>query len=259
MKLLKYCIIAMTPIASLQAATYTFDDYTVDTPLSNNAGWAASESSTANKPLAWTAPWRGNKAAAIGGWFEAPTASSFSATVATPTALSSSTVSFDMTIKDSTNLYPDRDSFGVTVSDSLGGTLAALSFNPLTQSDVPQGGLPAEWEVSYMVAGGATVNTLISLVEGSEYFMSMTFLDNSFTLTLGNNVSSFSFTENTVGYDPTTQSIGSVSLNWMKGAGNTAYGDNFMLVDNLAVVPEPSVTLLGGIGALFLLRRRRAV
>jgi hypothetical protein len=42
------------------------------------------------------------------------------------------------------------------------------------------------------------------------------------------------------------------------GFGNFNSGnDQNLVVDNLTIVPEPSVALLGGIGVLALLRRRR--
>lgn len=89
-------------------------------------------------------------------------------------------------------------------------------------------------------AGGVTLLDFVSLSE----------------LKLGASGPSKLFLDETVNLDISSQSGGELFLrfnNWDGGADTP-----WMMLDNVEIVPEPSAALLGGLGLLGLLRRRRA-
>lgn len=66
------------------------------------------------------------------------------------------------------------------------------------------------------------------------------------------------FTENPA-IDPGSLNMGSFGIEWIKESGSPTWGSNFILADNISLtsVPEPTTALLGGLGMLFLLKRRQ--
>jgi hypothetical protein len=274
MKLLKYSLLALAPIGSLSAAITTFDatEYAVNSPLTTVPGWTATETAPANQPLSWITPWSsnggvGNKAGAIGGYYNSPVADSYSVSSAVSQAISGTSISFDMAIQDSTNgnvddgYYTNRDVFGFSVSTSTGDVLASLTFTPTAQTTTPEGGTAASWLVSYTVAGGTTQMTSIPMYEDVQYLVELSFSGSEVTIGFGAGEATNVFTATMTGVDSSAE-IGSVSFDWEKSVDDLGvaldFGDNFVRFDNLAVtIPEPSSALLMGVASLGLLRRRR--
>jgi len=275
MKLLKYSLLALAPIGSLSAATMTFDapEYPVNSALTNVPGWTASESAPSNQPLSWITPWSsnggvGNKAGAVGGYYNSPVANSYSVSSAVSQSISGTSISFDMAIQDSTNgnvddgFYTNRDVFGFSVSTSTGDSLASLTFTPTAQTTTPEGGAAASWLVSYTLAGGTTQFTTIPMYEDIQYLVQLSFSGNDVSIGFGAGAATNVFTGTMTGVDPAAV-LGSVSFDWDKSVDNLGvpldFGDNFIRFDNLAVtIPEPSSALLIGVASLGLLRRRRS-
>jgi hypothetical protein len=217
----------------------------------------------------WDRPSIGTSlAGAVGGAFDVPAASSYGITYQTPLSLTtpaiSPTITFDMAVFDSTSAYSGRDVFGFSVNDAAGTAFITAEFRPLVQSATPDAPLDpvAAWEVRYSIRGSGSVSTLVPLMESEAYTMRVMFtgagvgfaFDTAGSSTLANEYFGTPF-----GYDTSTESIGSVSFNWLKSELNADFGDNIMVVDNITYIPEPGVASLAVIAAavpLFIRRRR---
>lgn len=252
MKLLKYslALLTLSPL-SLSAAVITFDGLTFEQPLNVLSGWSTSELNPASAPLAWAEPVAGNMAAAIGGAYSEAVNTSFSATLSSSIYNSVGSISLDVMLRSSTPDAAGRDTFTVGLANASGGSLLDIVFSPAVTVD----GV-ATWEVGYGVSGGTVSYTGFVLNEDSWYDVSMGLNGSNFTLTFANTVDSITSTGSIAGFDGATDGIGNVSFGWKK-ASTTPYGDNYMLFDNVAIIPEPSAALLGGLASLMLLRRRR--
>lgn len=252
MKLLKYSL-ALLPFTSmsLSAAVITFDGLSFEQPIQVLSGWSTSEANPSSAPLAWAEPIAGNMAAAIGGAYSEAVNPSFSATLSSSIYSSVASVSLDVMLRTSTPSASGRDTFTVGLASATGGALLDIVFSPSVTVD----GV-ATWEVGYGVSGGDINYTGFVFNEDAWYDVSMGLNGSNFTLTFANTVDSITSTGTIAGFDGETDGIGNVSFGWKK-ASTTPYGDNYMLFDNVAVIPEPSAALLGGLASLMLLRRRR--
>jgi hypothetical protein len=259
MKLLKYSLFLLAPLGQLSAAVYTFDGLTPDDPLTTVPGITLSEANPTAAPLAYVGILNGSNAGALGGEFADATAASATLTLASSFTNTNALVGFDLLIKDSTNAFPSRDAFSFTVNDGSGVDLVQLRFLPVAQSLNPAGGVNAEWEMSYLVAGGSLTYASIMLTEQALYSFDIEFNGSGMSLTVGNTLSSSTFNATIPGFDGATDGIGNLEFGWSKTSPGAAYGDNTMFFDNVSVaVPEPSAVLLSGLASLVLLKRRRA-
>lgn len=253
MKALHYSLtlLALTPL-SLSAAITTFSGFTFEQPLTTASGWSSSELNSTAAPLAWAEPVAGNMAGAVGGAYAEAVATSFSATLASSVYSSIATINLDVMLKNSTSGAPGRDTFTVGVSRATapGTSLFDIVFSPA----VSVGGV-AKWEVGYGVNGSVNYTGFV-LNEDAWYDVSLGFNGSSFSFTFGNTVSSITSTGNIPGFDGATAGLGNLSFGWQK-SNTAAYGDNYMLFDNVEAIPEPSAAILGGVASLLLFRRRR--
>jgi hypothetical protein len=257
MKLLKYSLFLLAPLGQLSAAVVTFEDLAYDTPLTT--GWSLTEANvTAEGPIAYVDTLNSQKVGALGGEFRDATNDSVKLTMSSSLTSQYVTVSMDLLLKDSNNSNPSRDAFGFSVANGSGATIVQLNFLPVAQSVVPSDTV-AQWQISYLIAGGSTVLTNYVLTEESLYAMNVVFANNGVSITFGNSLGSQTINGVIANFNAGVNGVGNLGFDWAKAAGNTAYGDNKMFFDNINVtpVPEPSVALMSGLAALTLLQRRR--
>ncbi len=174
--------------------------------------------------------------------------------------LADTIVSFDLAIEDAWDLSdPDwgaRDTFGFTLKNNLGASLITVNLAPIDQ-DEPTG----RWLLSYafgsdpLTSSGwwLTPNDGIGTFAGFALTTSATGLGLEFPTTDG----IYADAESISGYDPLSGEL-YLEFFWDNYEDNGKWGDNYMFITNLNVVPEPSSALLLSCGALALLRRRRS-
>lgn len=259
MKLLKYSLFLLAPLGQLSAAVYTFDGLMPDSPLTTVPGITLSEANPSAAPLAYVGILNGSTAGALGGELSAGPTNSATLKLASSFVSTNALVGFDLLIKDSTNLAPARDAFSFTLNDGSGADLVQLRFLPVAQSLNPDGGVAAEWEMSYLVAGGSLTYASIKLTELALYSFDIEFVGSSMSLTVSNTVSFSSFNATIPGFDGATNGFGNLEFGWTKTTPG-ADADNTMFFDNVSVaVPEPSAVLLSGLASLLMLKRRRSI
>lgn len=243
-------LLTLLPLGTLSAATVTFDSLSFETPLSTIPGFTISEPNSAATLIAWAEPVGPtmNMAGALGGAYAEAFNPSVWLTMASSLYSSTSGVSMDIFLKEGTL---DRDTFGIALRNGSGAPLMTIVLAPTATS----GGI-AKWEIGYALANGPVTYTGIALNEDSWYGVSVNFTGSNFNMAFANTLSTIPFSGTIAGYDGATAGLGNVSLTWTKAAA-TPFGDNYMIFDNIAVVPEPSAALLSGLASLLLLRRRR--
>lgn len=174
-------------------------------------------------------------------------------------------VNFDFLISDSTNTYTNRDIFGVALTGAGDGNLFTVVFTPAAQSGTPESPPDMQWNLSYAVGpytpGDPTISLTTGVLEGSIYQFDLSFTPQNLTTTdfklvVSSGASShtrtggFTIAPNTV--------IENFGLTWTPSVDGDA-GSNFITIDTLEVVPEPSAAALLGLAGLGLaFRRRRA-
>lgn len=152
-----------------------------------------------------------------------------------------------------------RDKFGFRLEDPAGNNLFSFTLEPDTQEALPENDLAFHY-MSWSTGTNAPVVVFpgpprLATEEGKFYDLVVTFAaaagnDVAFTATVGGS----SFT----GTIPNAAGAGIATFGAFWETSNpTNPGSNYMLFDNLSVVPEPSTALLGLLGASFALVRRR--
>ncbi len=207
----------------------------------------------------------GNAYGAVGGYNAAATSDASASIAITNPALNSTTgpygaLSFDFALVDSFN-GPDlteRNQFGISFRNAANNPLISVRFEPIAQSGTPST-TTATWRMYYTVTGQAEVNTTVGFNENDLFTMSFVFEPTGVNLLV---TSPYSFydakiTATPTGYTNTNISGGTLTFST---PGSATYGTNELIFDNIdtvVVVPEPSAALLGALGALGLIRRRR--
>jgi hypothetical protein len=170
------------------------------------------------------------------------------------------TLAFDFAIIDSYAAgFYHRDNFGISLTNGSTNLLSII-FTPQipTPSDPTVSDTNGAWDVDYSSAyGSGTLN--MTFFETNQYQFLLECVANGantdFTLSLtGGNTRSDT---KTLSLDPSALAD-QFNINWAK-VGSNAYGSNYIALDNLAIVPEPSSALLlclAGLG--FVARRKRA-
>lgn len=219
-------------------------------------GWVDSE--TTNQNLSFLVNWNGSNAAAYGGLFDVPISSTVGLTHAYGDALGITSAAFDFTIVDSNNTFPNRDVFSFSFKSGA-SNLFSIIFTPVVPNPANPAGDPnAQWNLSYQAGAGPAVSLTQGVLEGGTYSLNLLLSPNGgstdYNLTVSGGTA-----ENrtgTIAVNP-----GSVATDfgvfWTPSAGAANAGSNYFLMDNFAVVPEPSSALLGLLGASFAFARRR--
>ncbi|MBK1883047.1 hypothetical protein JIN85_11515 [Luteolibacter pohnpeiensis] len=167
------------------------------------------------------------------------------------TSLVNSQVSLDFAIANDAAV---RDSFSIAITDLSSTTVASIIFTP-------DSGDSTLWTISYTI-GGSSGSTTFSLTANAEYSFYFNFNDSTTSLFYGGyGESSSLIATSTTSFDSSAELgdivISNTQTDFETDAGNST---NVAIFDNIAtaVIPEPSVALLGGIAGLGLLRRRRS-
>lgn len=239
-------------VASVQAATYISNFNT--SPGNNIAGW---DGWTINDPendssssMAFGVTWNASRAVALGGEFATPSISLVQLAHAYDEVFGNTSASFSFTIADAV-LYEGRDTFGFSFKD--GSTnLFSVIFVPTVPDETAPAETLAFWNL-YSVSSGGTIPLNIQIEEGVGYNLSLAFSGNGSSTDFDLDVGGLQ-RSGTIAVDPSTIAS-SFALEWQADYAS----DNYIVMDNLAIVPEPSSTLLLGLSGLgFVLRRKRA-
>ena len=173
-------------------------------------------------------------------------------------------VALDFSILDSSPAQPNRDTFGISLTATGGANIFQLVFTPTVVASINT------WDVTYTVGGGGSGNLghFNTLVDPS------TGLRSTGTDTLGLSFSSkdassaFYHVTMLINGSLTTQTgtiamapgtlIDKFNATWTP-VSTANPGDNYLLIDNLVMVPEASTSLLLCVAGMSLaLRRKRA-
>lgn len=254
---------------SLNAAVYftNFNGYSIG-DINGQNGWT-SNGATADTGFIQSiggAPWNG-RAATIG--FVDPVTPSVpyvSRSISTPLVGGGVPTSFSVLfqIQDSDSGYgpgaEDRDSFGFRLQNGSGANLFSFILTPFAQVAEPENSTNFN-TFSWSTGTGAPTVALPGGNAAQENF-AYTFTVNFFDLGSGN--VGFNADVNGAAFGGTLTGLGSETISsfgafWDTTTGTASPGSNFMIFDNVSLVPEPSSALLGLLGAsCVFLRRRRA-
>lgn len=232
---------------SLQAATYTTNFSGVTSDVAGYQGW------TINDPqpsLSFGVTWNGSTAAALGGDFASPDVPVVGLNHTYGEALGTTTASFAFALVDSVD-FAGRDTFGFSFKDGA-TNLFSVVFVPNDPTQVDPEGTTATWSMFY-VTGAGTFPLSIAIEESTTQNFSLAFTPNgsstNFSLNLSGLVRTGTFAV------PSSTIASDFALEYTADQA----GDNYIMVDNLSVVPEPSSFLLLGLAGLgFVSRRKRA-
>lgn len=238
------------------------DGWTINDPGANNGTGLNSTMSFITTLDDGVKPASELPAAALGGWNDTPAANAPTTVFlshAAPTSLQYAQFSTDFVIAASTN-YPGRDGFGFSFRDSADNNLITISLVPAASVNNDT------YQVSYTVGANPTLNAKENITgldmyieENGLYSLELGFTANganpTFTATLFGSNGSQSFSDIATGLG--VAMIDRFGVEWNTIAGEE--GDNYIIFDNITLVPEPSSALLFGLGVLaFAARRRRA-
>ncbi len=208
-----------------------------------------------------------NNFGAIGGLASAPDSTTVGVSHAYSGVLGGTVYNLRVALVDSTDGFA-RDSFGITL---LNGSSSVFSLDltptvvvpvaPDPMGPDPTGANDGIWTFSY--AGGATTDTINqAIIENGFYDLALSFIadgaggtDFSLTTTGANSA----FATGNVAVDPNA-AITALGFTWSTSFVDPANaGDNYLMFDNINIVPEPSAVLLLGLTGLgFVFRRSRA-
>jgi hypothetical protein len=195
------------------------------------------------------------RGASVGVAYTVPTNDPFYASHSVGIGLAGTTLQTTFVITDSTSAFPFRNDYSIGLFNAGGTRLFSLDMKAVAGS-VP-GGSNNQWNTHWST--GATQSSAFGgVLENGDYNLSVTFTPSgsnvNFALSLtGTNT----FNVNGTLTGLSAQQIASYRVYTTKGTGVTEWGDGFISFVNVKV-PEPSVAALLGLGALGLMRRRRA-
>jgi hypothetical protein len=159
-------------------------------------------------------------------------------------------------LSPSSESFPGRDGFGFALRDSNDNNLFTISLVPVDSA------LNDAYQVRYTVGANPVLNALDNLGQqmfiylAGYYTLNFDFIpggaDPTFSATvIGSNTKTFTGIASGMG----SLNVARVGAEW--NTLNSPAGSNALIFDNISLVPEPSSTLLAGLAALGLLRRRR--
>jgi len=176
----------------------------------------------------------------------------------------------DFGLIPSTGLAPSKDRFGFTLLDSAGTvSLAQFLFNPAAGLFGPNS-LGVQW-----VSGGVT-NDIANISYGALYRLTVELSDETFNMSIASVIAQTNEVGVVTNYATTNgvtlvsggaianslsaSDFQTVAMNWQLLSEDPADpGDNYMLVNSVSVVPEPSTYALLALAALgvgYAMRRR---
>jgi hypothetical protein len=150
-----------------------------------------------------------------------------------------------------------RDTFGFRLENGSGSNLFSFFLIPYAQSSFPESNINLN-VFAYSTGVGAPISVLPGwvAVEGNSYTFDVQFApsgpnDVSFVGSVGGQTFGGVLT-NLAG-----ENIGRLGAFWNTLNGKDAPGSNYLLFDNIVLIPEPSSLLLGLMSVWFAFARRR--
>lgn len=154
----------------------------------------------------------------------------------------------------------DRDSFGFRLQNSTGDNLFSFILTPFAQSATPETTTRFD-TYSWSTGVGAPTVALAGLAaqENNAYTFTVNFFDaGAGNVGFNANINNINYFSGTLA-GLSGQTISNLGAFWDTTTGAAGPGSNFMIFDNVSLIPEPSSALLGLLGASFaFVRRRRA-
>lgn len=260
------CLVLSNSVHALSYFT-SFNGYTLG-ELDGQQGWTSNGATATTGFVSSVAgsPWNG-RAGSIGFVDPAiPAVSYVSQSNFTPTPLIGTfpPASFSalFQVQDSDSGFgpgaQDRDSFGFRLQNSVGDNLFSFILTPFSQSPTPESSTNFNtYSWSTGLGAPTTVLTGLAAQENFAYTFTVNFFDAGagdvgFNANI-NGIDNFSGTLTGLG----SQSISTIGAFWDTNTGAAGPGSNFMLFDNVTLIPEPSSALLGILGTSCLFFRRR--
>lgn len=165
-------------------------------------------------------------------------------------------------VQDSDTIYGPgaeiRDTFGFRLENASGVNLFSFILSPFDQAALPEN--DTNFNTYSWSTGVGAPTTVLSGLAAEELF-AYTFTVNFFDAGAGDvgfsaNINNIDFFSGTLlGLSSETISEFGAFWNTTNGAANS--GSNFLIFDNVSLIPEPSSALLGVLGAAFAFGRRR--
>lgn len=230
-----------------------------DHPNPGIDGWTQSEANLApDAPKAWIDSVGGRQGISFGPRFDnVSNPFSIKRDVLLNQAGSSLTISVRLT--DSTTSFPERNNFFIRLNNPSGQSLFSLAFVPDTSSANPES--IGSWNV---ITGGPFSTPFASVSGGDVYEIQFTFAANGpdidYNVSVADETDPFNgSTAQGWVLNGANDVIGSVEFSTEIGFSSLQYGDNYMSVTDVSLVPEPSyafLCLFVGSFAFFARRRR---
>lgn len=247
----------LATFSAAHAATYStdFTGFTLNQPVAGQDDWMIDDPTPDASYIMSVTGW--GRVATLGYVFPLNNSSVYLSHAAN-TPLVGATFSVKFQVQDSTNDGPARDTFGFRLENGSGQNLFSFYLNPYDQDADPEDDYAYH---TFAWSSSSTAPTVllpgVAAEETKAYTLTVAFAlsgANDVTFTGDVNGSAFS------GVIPglAAESIQELGAFWTPLNGPEDPGTNFLIFDNISLVPEPSAALLGLAGiSLSIIRRRR--
>ncbi|MBP7950088.1 MAG: hypothetical protein KA004_10560 [Verrucomicrobiales bacterium] len=265
---------ALCTVGSALAASFTtgnFGAYNTNTgeDLVGQQGWTSpSYTDDLSISTGTGGSWNGNAAFRVGGLYAQPPSMNTDINHSHADNLAGTTFSVNFSIFNSQQaefyngdianitdpaIFGGRDKFGWSIRDGSNNQLWRLAFEPATLAD--------RMEIVWYDPSN-TRNTIPpapgwDIINGEAYTLNVTFTQSGANATFAATLNSLSFGGTLTGQG--AAQIADFGADYDVGGGNTAAaGSNYMIFNQLTVIPEPTASVLAALGGLMLFGRRRA-